>query len=212
MDRFDANRRPILYAIAMLAGFVDATGYMQAGGYFVSFMSGNTTLLALDVARSSYRVLAPAALIAGFVAGVAAGTWLGDRHAARRKRNVLAAVALLLIVAASLRANGEIALSTATLVLAMGAANTAPSGNRTQGVGLTYMTGALVRLGQALGARLGGSCPGEWRGFLLLWISLLAGAVCGALLTIHAPAWPLWIGAGMAAVLAAFAARLPAEV
>ena len=211
MDRFDANRRPIIYAIAMLAGFVDATGYLQAGGYFVSFMTGNTTLLALDVANSSHRVLAPASLIGGFVAGVAAGTWLGDRYAARRKRNILTAVSLLLLVAAAFRVIGETTLSTAALVLAMGAANTAPSGNRTQGVGLTYMTGALVRLGQALGERLGGSSPGEWRGFLLLWSSLLAGAVCGAVVTLHAPAWPLWIGAGMAAALAVLAARLPAE-
>ena len=211
MDRFEANRRPIIYAIAMLAGFVDATGYLQAGGYFVSFMTGNTTLLALDVANSSHRVLAPAALIGGFVAGVAAGTWLGNRYAARRKRNVLTAVALLLLVAAALRAIGETSGSTAALVLAMGAANTAPSGNRMQGVGLTYMTGALVRLGQALGERLGGSSPGEWRGFLMLWSSLLAGAVCGAVVTLHASAWPLWIGAGIAAALAVLAARLPAD-
>lgn len=195
----------------MLAGFVDATGYIQASGYFVSFMSGNSTLLALDLAGESHRVLAPAALIAGFVAGVAGGTWLGDRVPRRRKRNVLAAVAVLLFIAAALRAAGEPDFSTAALVLAMGAANTAPTGNRLQGVGLTYMTGALVRLGQALGDRLGGSGPGEWRGYLILWSSLLVGSLVGALVAMNAPAWPLWIAAGAAVLLCLVASRMSGE-
>ena len=211
MDRFDSRRRPLIYAIAMVAGFIDAAGYLQVGGYFVSFMTGNTTLLALDLAQAGPRVLAPVALIALFVSGVALGTWLGDRTPDRRKRNVLATVAVLIAIAASLRATGYLAGSSGLLALSMGAVNVAPRGNRQQGIGLTYMTGALVRLGQALGERLGGSAPGEWRGFLMLWVSMLAGAAAGGVVAIRAPDWPLWIAAAVTALLATVAARLPPE-
>jgi hypothetical protein len=45
MNRMDRSRRRFAMALAGMAGFVDAAGYLSAGGYFVSFMSGNTTRL-----------------------------------------------------------------------------------------------------------------------------------------------------------------------
>ncbi len=46
MNRLDRPRQVLALAIAFLAGGVDAVGFLSADGYFVSFMSGNTTRLA----------------------------------------------------------------------------------------------------------------------------------------------------------------------
>jgi uncharacterized membrane protein YoaK (UPF0700 family) len=198
MERFDPVRRRLAIGIALLAGFVDAAGFLQVDGYYVSFMTGNTTLLAIDMASGARRVLVPALLIAGFVAGVALGTWLGDLRDVQRKRRVLSLVAMLLICAASARTLDWQAPSLACLVLAMGALNTTLSGNRRNPVGLTYMTGALVRVGQAIGDRLGGTRPSGWSPFMLLWAALLAGALLGAFAALQAPSAALWIAVAYA--------------
>ena len=49
------------------------------------------------------------------------------------------------------------------------------------GLGLTYVTGALVKVGQLLAAALTGGARFAWVPNLLLWAALVAGGVCGAL-------------------------------
>lgn len=214
MERFDPSLRRMAIGIALLAGFVDATGFLQVDGYYVSFMTGNTTLLALDLASGAQRVLVPALLIAGFVMGVALGTWLGDLREDGRKRRVLSCVVLLLLGAAVARSLALQARSLGCLVLAMGALNTTLSGNRTNPVGLTYMTGALVRVGQALGDFFSGTRPSGWSPFMLLWAALMAGALLGAIAALQSPAAALWIGVAYAVLLLAWseviARRTPA--
>ena len=41
------------FALAMLAGFVDVLGFLKLGGLLVSFMSGNSTRLAVGLATQS---------------------------------------------------------------------------------------------------------------------------------------------------------------
>jgi uncharacterized membrane protein YoaK (UPF0700 family) len=65
-----------------MAGFVDAVGFLSADGYFVSFMSGNTTRLGVDLGTDVVRAVTPAFLIAGFVAGVTGGALLSIRAGA----------------------------------------------------------------------------------------------------------------------------------
>lgn len=201
MERFDPPRRRMAIAIALLAGFVDAAGFLQVDGYYVSFMTGNTTLLAIDMVSGARRVLVPALLIAGFVLGVALGTWLGDLRNTGRKRRVLPAVIALLAGAATSRLLEWQAPSLACLVLAMGALNTTLSGNRQNPVGLTYMTGALVRVGQAIGDRIAGKGAGNWLPLFLLWAALLTGACLGATAATLAPITALWFAVAYAAVL-----------
>ena len=43
----------------------------------------------------------------------------------------------------------------------------------------TYMTGNLVKLGQGIVAAFQGGGRLAWLPFLLLWLGLVAGAVCG---------------------------------
>lgn len=50
MIRSDRASWPLAIGLSLLAGYVDAIGFQWLGGYFVSFMSGNGTMLALGLA------------------------------------------------------------------------------------------------------------------------------------------------------------------
>ncbi len=202
-----SDRRLLALAIALsgLAGFVDSVGFLSAGGFFISFMSGNSTRLAVGVSEGSSAALAAAALILGFVAGVVLGGVIGHRAGGARRWAVLALVSALLIFAA-LYAPSLPLVALGAMVIAMGAENAALADKGEVKVGLTYMTGALVRAGQALANRLTGYEVGSWRSDLGLWAGLMVGAISGAfshkLLGFDA----LWIAAGLA-VLLTFAAH-----
>lgn len=208
MQSIDRSRRRLAIAAATLAGYVDAAGFLSADRYFVSFMSGNTTRLGIDLVTNPQVAAIPALLIAGFVLGVFGGAVLAARTGAKRKVAVLMAVALLLGAAALAAAMGRDETMLGLLVVAMGALNNTFQRNGEVAVGLTYMTGALVRLGQGLAARIAGSGGSGWEGWLLLWLGLALGAIAGAFAQIHRPDAALWLAAAWALALALFARRL----
>lgn len=208
MDRFDRRRQALAISLAGLSGFVDATGFLSADRYFVSFMSGNTTRLGVELAQDWRGAATPALLIAGFVVGVAAGSVVAARSGRWRKPAVLLLVAALLLCAVLAATAGLHAAALAAMVLAMGALNNTFQRNGQVAVGLTYMTGALVRLGQAIGAGFGRERQAGWQGYLLLWLGLAGGALLGALAFRHVGAGCLWIALAAALALAAFAWRL----
>lgn len=204
MDSLDRPRRVLAIGLAGLAGFVDATGFLSAGGYFTSFMSGNTTRLGVDLAASPALAIVPAGLIAGFVAGVTAGAILAERAPTRRKTAVLALVVGLLLAAAAMRETllpGFLAAS----VIAMGALNNVFRRNGEVAVGITYMTGALVRLGQGLAARMLYGADEGRLGAGALWLGLAGGSVCGALAFARAPIIAPWLATAYAALMLAVA-------
>ena len=211
MDRFDRPRQALATAIAFLAGSVDALGFLSGDRYFVSFMSGNTTRLAVDVASEPRRALMPALLIVGFVTGVAGGRIVVTRAGTWRKPVLLGLVALLLAAAAAAHGAGATGLSLGTMVLAMGAVNNSFQRDGAAIVGLTYMTGALVRLGQAIGGALSGERQTGWGAYLVLWSGLFGGAVMGALLFTRLGGPAFWLAAGLAAALAVAAWRIAAR-
>ena len=185
------------------AGLVDVTAFIGFGGFFASFMSGNTTRLAIGVASAPVEALVAAALLAAFVAGVAIATML-ERRAALPAPARLMPPALLIALSALLGSGGG---SAALLLLAagMGMLNVA-LGDR--GIGLTYMTGTLVRLGKALGRRLSGEPAGELAAQdLLLWTSFVAGGLIGAGLFARFGMDCLWIAVAMLGGAAALKAR-----
>ncbi len=165
----------------MLAGYVDAVGFLSANGYFVSFMSGNTTRLGVDLALDWKRAVVPTLLIVGFICGVASGSVVATKAGVWRKPAVTGLVAALLLAAATLRTFDANDASVAAMVLAMGALNSTFQRNGEVAVGLTYMTGALVKLGQALGGALTGQPRSGWLPHGLLWLGLATGAVTGAI-------------------------------
>ena len=83
--------------LAALAGWVDAAGLGGSGGVFLSFMSGNTTDLAASLTQHDWaRAETISAVVALFVAGVAAGEIIGPWGGQRGQSLVLACETLAL--------------------------------------------------------------------------------------------------------------------
>lgn len=211
MMTYPARARALATALSALAGFVDATGFLLLGGFFVSFMSGNTTRLGVGLAAASTDALAAGGLIGTFVAGVILGSLIGHRARVHRRPAVLALVSALLALAAILAAAGRPELAAVPMALAMGAENATFEERGEVRIGLTYMTGTLVKFGQRVAAALLGGDRRGWLPFALLWLGLAAGGVTGALAFAWLGAGSLWIAAAVAAGLAIVAASMEAD-
>jgi len=205
MQSYDPARRWLALGLAGLAGFIDATGFIASQQYFVSFMSGNTTRLSVDLVTGASRPLVPAFLILGFVAGVTAGALVAYRTERWRKTAVIGLTTALIAGSAVGRASGIEPLFLACSVLAMGAINNTYNRNREVAVGLTYMTGALVRFGQGIAAWLSGEVRPGWMLNTVLWGSLALGAAGGALAATAIPEIAPWISVALAGLLLLFA-------
>jgi uncharacterized membrane protein YoaK (UPF0700 family) len=210
MTRYDRRVKLLAAGLSALAGFVDATGFIKLGGFFVSFMSGNTTRLAVGLAQGTAQATLAAGLIGGFVLGVMLGTLVGRFAGTRRATWLLLLVAGLLALAALLGRMGFSAAAIAAMVLAMGAENTVFEREGEVHIGLTYMTGTLVKFGQRLAGALMGGDRRAWWPYLLLWLGLASGAVAGALSYPYLGLDNLWLAALAALLFAAPAARLGA--
>ena len=199
MIRFDQAYRTLAVGIAILAGFVDAIGFVESAGFFVSFMTGNSTRLAVGVAEGHRAALLAGSIIAIFVTGVVAGSLIGARAGRRRTPVVLLCVTLLLIVAALLRVADTGWVAILGLAFAMGVVNAAIEGSDGTVVGVTYMTGTLVQMGQKIANALRGEGDRRWRHHLGLWAGLAGGAVLGARTVL----WSEPLAYGLAIALAA---------
>ena len=189
--------------LSALAGYVDAIGFLTLGGFFVSFMSGNSTRFGVAVATGEWHLAAMAlGLIGLFVVGVVLGSTAARRAGEGRKAVVLGLEALLLAMGAALLSSGRPLLGMVPVVLAMGVENTVFQKGGDVRVGLTYMTGTLVRVGQRIATALHGGARWDWVPFLLLWIGLAAGGALGALMFLRLGVAALWVAAGVVAGLA----------
>ena len=193
----------------MTAGYVDAVGFMMTGGFFVSFMSGNSTRLAVGLIDGAAYAAVALGLIAAFVAGASIGALVGRMAKDRRGLAVLILVSLLLAAAATLSSFDADRLAIMLLALAMGAENTIFAEDGEVRIGLTYMTGTLVKLGKNITTALLGGAPFGWVPYFLLWLGLVIGAALGAAAYVHAGPSALWPAAAAMAALALAAAKLP---
>ncbi len=200
MTSLDTRSRLLAAALSALAGFVDAVGFLGTGGFFVSFMSGNSTRLAVGVARNAAFAATALGLVAAFVAGVMIAALLGQRAGPRRAPAVLTLVTALLALAALLAPFAPPLATFAVVAVAMGAVNMVLDGKGDVRLGVTYMTGTLVRIGQRLATALSGGDRWGWAPFLLLWLGLVAGAVAGALVYGWLGRGTLWVAAGAAGI------------
>jgi uncharacterized membrane protein YoaK (UPF0700 family) len=208
VTRYDRRVQLIAACLSALAGYVDAIGFIKLGGFFVAFMSGNTTRLGVGLAQGSAQAVLAAGLVATFVAGVVAGSLTGKAANNYRRRAVLLLVATLLAIAAALGGLGAPLAATVAMTLAMGAENAVFEQDGEVHIGLTYMTGTLVKLGQRIASALLGGDRWAWRPYLLLWLGLISGATTGAFLYPELGLGGLWIAAA-AAVL--FGLVIPEE-
>lgn len=205
MTSHDVRAKGLATALSALAGYVDAIGFINLGGFFVSFMSGNSTRLGTGLVQRSPDAAVAAGLIATFVVGVTIGSAIGRIAGVHRRPAVLAVVAVLLALAASVSALGFGVIAIVAMVLAMGAENAVFEADGEVHIGLTYMTGALVKIGQRVATALIGGDRLAWLPYLTLWIGLIAGACAGAALYPMLGMSALWIAAGAAALLAVIA-------
>lgn len=208
MTRYDRRTRLLAASLSAVAGYVDAIGFVTLGGFFVSFMSGNTTRVAVGLAEGSGAGLVAAGLIAAFVLGVVAGSLLGRRAQANRRPVVLILTAGLLVLASVLGVQGAAFAAMVVVAVAMGAENTVFAEAGEVRIGLTYMTGALVKLGKGIATALAGGDRMAWAPHFLLWFGLLIGASAGALAHDRFGLEALWAAALAMALLAIAAARL----
>ncbi len=208
MHRYDPARQRLALGLAGLAGLVDATGFVVAGGYFTSFMSGNTTRMGVELVERPALALAPLGLIACFLTGVIAGALTGRRFRGQHKRVLLGLVAVLLGGGAGLLVAGLPVPFLGLSAMAMGLANNVFSRDGEVTVGVTYMTGALVRFGQGVAARLAGEPLPSTRGYGLLWSALALGAAAGGGLCLVEPAWAAGAATLGALALWGFALRV----
>jgi uncharacterized membrane protein YoaK (UPF0700 family) len=152
-------------ALASVAGFVDAVGFITLRGLFVAHMSGNSVKFGVDAGRGTLSAAAPAGVaVVLFVGGVAVGTVAAELASRRRLRSVagiVLAVQTALIAAFMLygttllhdhriagRSLGGFYVLAALAVLSMGMQTSAlrQLGGRT--ISTTYVTGVLTSLAQ----------------------------------------------------------------
>ncbi len=203
--RYDRRIHAIAGVLAGLAGYVDASGFDATGGFFVSFMSGNSTRLGVGLAQGGHDAAEAAGLIACFVAGVTGGSLVAHRAAGRRPAVILGIVAAGLAAGGALGASGHAGVAAAILAAVMGAMNNVFERGGQVSIPLTYMTGSLVKFGELVAASLLGTDRFGWVPYAILWAGFLAGVLCGAAAYARfglADLWPAAVAAGVLAVLA----------
>lgn len=202
MHRYARSHIVLAIGASALAGYVDAIGFLSLEGFFVSFMSGNTTRLAVGVAGIPAEALVAGRLILAFLGGVILGSLIGRLGGWRRQPMILLLVALLIALGAVAGAWGAPAIATMLVAAAMGAENTTFERDGEVAIGLTYMTGTLVKLGQRIARALSGGPKMDWAPYALLWLGLASGAITGAMLWPHMGLGGLWLAAAWAVLLA----------
>ena len=208
MTRLESRARLFACLLAALAGFIDAIGFIRSGGFFVSFMSGNSTRLGVGIANHLRDGLLACYLVVSFVGGVVLGSLVGETAGARRPTVVLACAAALLGAAAWLDGSGATLKALACLALAMGTMNTVFEREGEVRFGVTYMTGGLVRVGTGIASSIRGRGSWAWTNNFFLWMTFVAGAVAGAKAYGPPPNLTLVTAAAAALGLAALSLRL----
>jgi uncharacterized membrane protein YoaK (UPF0700 family) len=205
VTKLDLNTRLLAIGLAAMAGMVDAIGFLSSGGFFLSFMSGNSTRLSVGIAESAPYVAIVAVLIGSFVLGVVCGSLIGRKSlisSFRRQAFVLALISVLLFLAPLMALHNMLLLGLCLSAFCMGAENTLFERDGSVSFGLTYMTGALVKVGQGLATLLSGGERLAWIPYLILWFGLVSGAAIGAALYNIFGISSLWLPSALAGCFA----------
>jgi uncharacterized membrane protein YoaK (UPF0700 family) len=171
-------------------------------------MSGNTTQLSIALGDLDWSSAAPPLLlVALFVAGAFTGTLV----AALMKRWHLVCGFMLeaLLLGAALWlsiAQAHPVMALAPLPIAMGLQNATARSMSKSGVGITFVTGTLTRLGECLAEAAIGR-GGQWLTPALTWLALAAGAIGGAVVESMNVSVALLVPASCFALAVALAAR-----
>ena len=186
----------VAMVLAVVAGFVDAVGFVHVVAVFSANQSGNVAFLGLSIGGASPAPgWGPPVSIAAFVVGAAVGRWSTLRVGPRRGAATLLGLELVLLTALAvvLVASGddEPFTTTAARVAAL-AATALAMGLQTDvirtvagvAVSTTYLSGAIARIGETIGTPPGSRERGSERRLLGVLsgvlIAYLGGAALGA--------------------------------
>jgi len=204
MDYDDKRGWTLAVGVAALAGYVDAIGFLKLGGFFVSFMSGNSTRLGVSLAGGLKPVWVAAALIVTFVVGVIVGSLMGHFAQIHRRPAVLVLVSVLLAGAAVLGLFVAKDAAIAAMTLAMGAVNGVFEEEGAVGDGPRYINGVRNNLGSNWVGTFVRDVRLYWSPRIFLWISLVTGGVSGAAVFSQLGLSALWVASAASALLALF--------
>jgi uncharacterized membrane protein YoaK (UPF0700 family) len=162
--------------LAIVAGYADAGGFLGFNA-FAGAMTGNTVLLGIALATDKLADAAQSvAIIAAFLAGVAASALL-------RRHVSLAAILVIEMAAIVVAALVTPPVAAPVLAFAMGLQNAAMTHFAGLSLNTVFLTGNLQKLVETLLRRDAGSTSEGVAVALLsrLWLAYLAGVVLGAL-------------------------------
>lgn len=184
------REKALAVVLAATAGFVDAVGFLEVGGYFVSFMSGNSTRMVVDLAEGDLGGAGIAAVVlVSFFLGAVGGALVTRRRNLDDRPAVLSLVAVLLLTALTLELLTSVAVfgvpvGLAVVAAAMGAMNSVFHNRGEVSLGVTYMTGAVVKSAHRLVDAVFGGSWAPYRQQVALWSALVSGGVLGAVLQV----------------------------
>jgi uncharacterized membrane protein YoaK (UPF0700 family) len=189
---------PLLVSMTLVTGLVDAFSYLVLGHVFVANMTGNIVLLGFALAGApGFSIAASATALAAFFAGALIGGRIGSRYSAHRARLhssagaiqalFLAASVILAALSGSPVAAGYRYALIVALATAMGIQNAAARKIAVPDLTTTVLT--LTITGIAADSALAGGPGSKAGGRLIPVVTMLAGALAGAVLVRHAPVW-----------------------
>jgi uncharacterized membrane protein YoaK (UPF0700 family) len=203
---------PLLVSMTLVTGLVDAFSYLVLGHVFVANMTGNVVLLGFAlVGAPGFSIAASVAAVAAFGVGALAGGQIASRFAGNRGQlfSIAASIQAVFLVAGVILAafasnpvaNGYRYSVIVVLAIAMGIQNASARKLAVPDLTTTVLTMTIT--GVAADSRAAGG-QGSKAGRRLIAIgSMLAGAVVGATLVLHAPiVYPLAIALGVTVVAA----------
>jgi uncharacterized membrane protein YoaK (UPF0700 family) len=185
---------PVLLALTVVTGLIDAYSYLALGHVFVANMTGNVVFIAFSlVGAPQFSLIASLLALASFVAGALLGGRIGYRYTHRGQRlcavltaqSVLLAVGYLLTLFGPAGAAGQYVLIV-LLGAAMGAQNAVARSLAVPDLTTTVLTMTITGVSADAGW-LGG--PGSRLGRRLTSaLAMFLGALIGALLVLHVAA------------------------
>jgi uncharacterized membrane protein YoaK (UPF0700 family) len=203
---------PLLVALTVVTGLVDAFSYLVLGHVFVANQTGNVVFLAFALAGiGGFSVLASLVAIGCFALGALAAGRLGRSLAGRRELLlgvtaviqaviVAQAVTMTALAATPMQTGLRYALI-AVLATAMGVQNATARKLAVPDLTTTVLT--LTITGIAADGPLGGATGAHVARRLISVVAMFAGALVGAVLVLHARiVYPLAIALFLLAVVA----------
>jgi uncharacterized membrane protein YoaK (UPF0700 family) len=182
---------PLMIALTVVTGAVDAFSYLALGHVFVANMTGNVVFVAFALAGApGFSLFASLVAVASFAAGALAGGFVVHRPPVHRGRIILMASGLeaVLVLAAFLVAwKGGVATTSSALIvllgLGMGMQNAAARALAVPDLTTTVLT--LTITGIAADSVIAGGRGSRAGRRLLSAIAMAAGALIGATAVLH---------------------------